>query len=93
MAIVEAYRTTSDANALLSIEYQLGMVAQLGIYSYFDHEFLERSKVFFVKTAQKIAKNEEIFNLIDESLRREVNLNKILKPSENTVSYLHKEYI
>lgn len=36
MAIIDLFRTTKDQNQMLSIEYQLSMIAHLGIYRHFD---------------------------------------------------------
>ena len=72
------------------LEYQLNMVSFLGIYHYYEQEFLDKSKSFFAKNGDRMVKNEEIFEQIDEALRRETSLNRILEPSENTVNYLQK---
>lgn len=93
MSIVQRFRTTRDHNELIEIEYQLKIVAMLGIYQYCDQEFLERSKLYFIDFSQQIAKNEHIFEIIDHALKRETALNKLLKPSEDTLRYLQKELI
>ncbi len=78
---------------MLAIEYQLKIIEFLGIYEYFDLQFIDKSKHYYVNLAQSMVKNEDIFIMIDDVMKREILLNKLLKPSQNTVSYLQKELI
>jgi len=69
-SIVEQFRNTQEHSQILYLEYQLTIIDLLGIYRYYDGDFLEKSKYFFVKAAHSMNKNEAIFSTIDQALKR-----------------------
>lgn len=50
--MTQRFRTTTDPNEIIELEIKLKIISNLGIYSYCDMEFLERSKLYFNNFSQ-----------------------------------------